>query len=97
MEAENKKARDAARKCYSEEVRSLAMWVRRRDPRVKEHEVVDAAAADAAEQKRKQEAAVKSAAAAAAAAQRTAARAAILKEAAQRYHYCSYMHPFACC
>jgi DnaJ family protein A protein 5 len=84
MELENKKARDAARKSYSEEVRSLAMWLKRRDPRVKEHEVAAAAASVAAEQKRKQDAAIKSAAAAAAAAQRTAARAAMLKEASQR-------------
>ena len=84
MELENKKARDSARKSYSEDVRSLAMWINRRDPRVKEQEIVAAAAAAAAEQKRKQEAAVKSAAAAVAAAQRTAARAAILREASQR-------------
>jgi DnaJ family protein A protein 5 len=84
MEVENKKARDAARKTYSEEVRSLAMWLRRRDPRVKEHEIAAAAAAAAAEKKRKEDAAAKSAAAAEAAAQRTAARAAMLKEASHR-------------
>ena len=84
MEVENKKARDSARKSYSEEVRSLAMWLRRRDPRVKEQEAAAAAAAAAAELKRKQDAAAKSAAAAAAAAQRTAARATMLKEASQR-------------
>ena len=83
MEVENKRARDAARKCYSEDVRSLCMWLKRRDPRVKQHEM-DAAAAAAAEKKRIEEAAVKSAAAAAAAAQRAAVRAAMLKESAQR-------------
>lgn len=81
MEVENKKARDAARKSYSEEVRSLAMWLKRRDPRVKEHEMAVAAAAAEAEKKRKEDAAAKSAAAAAAAAHRTSARAAMLKEA----------------
>jgi hypothetical protein len=84
MEVENKKARDAARKIYSEEVRSLAMWLKRRDPRVKEHEMVVAAAAAEAEKKRKEDAAAKSAAAAAAAAHRTSARAAMLKEALHR-------------
>ena len=85
MEAENKKVRDAARKSYSEDVRSLAMWIKRRDPRVKEHELAAAAAAAAAEQKRKDEAAVKNAATAAAAAQRASARAAMLKEASIRF------------
>ena len=85
MEAENKKVRDAARKSYSEEVRSLVMWIKRRDPRVKEHELVAATAAAAAEQKRREEAAVKNAAAAAAAAQRASVRASILKEALIRF------------
>ena len=84
MEAENKKARDAARKSYSDDVRSLCMWLKRRDPRVKEHELAAAAAAAAAELKRKEEAAAKVAAAAAAAAQRAAARAALLKESEHR-------------
>ena len=84
MEVENKRARDAARKCYSEDVRSLCMWLKRRDPRVKQHEMDAAAAAAASEKKRIEEAAVKSAAAAAAAAQRAAVRAAMLKESAQR-------------
>ncbi|KAG9315098.1 DnaJ-domain-containing protein [Chiua virens] len=37
MEKENKKARDDARKEYNETVRSLAMFVRKRDPRYKNH------------------------------------------------------------
>ncbi|KAF8556166.1 DnaJ-domain-containing protein [Imleria badia] len=37
MEKENKKARDDARKEYNETVRSLAMFVRKRDPRYKSH------------------------------------------------------------
>ena len=90
MEVENKKARDAARKSYSEEVRSLAMWLKRRDPRVKEHEM----AAAEAEKKRKEDAAAKSAAksaaAAAAAAHRTSARAAMLKEALHRSDPCFF-------
>jgi hypothetical protein len=85
MEVENKKARDAARKIYSEEVRSLAMWLRRRDPRVKDHEVAVAAAAAAAEKKRKEDAVAKSAAAADAAHKRAAARAVMLKESLHRY------------
>ena len=90
MEVENKKARDAARKSYSEEVRSLAMWLKRRDPRVKEHEMAVAAAAAEAEKKRKEDAAAKSAAAAAAAAHRTSARAAMLKEALHRSDPCFF-------
>lgn len=35
MEKENKKARDAARKSYSETVRSFVQFIRKRDPRVK--------------------------------------------------------------
>ena len=90
MEVENKKARDAARKSYSEEVRSLAMWLKRRDPRVKEHEMAVAAAAAEAEKKRKEDAAAKSAAAAAAA-HRTSARAAMLKEALHRSDPCFFL------
>ncbi|KAF8121833.1 DnaJ-domain-containing protein [Boletus edulis] len=37
MEKENKKARDDAQKEYNEAVRSLAMFVRKRDPRYKSH------------------------------------------------------------
>ncbi|KAG6336369.1 hypothetical protein ID866_2726 [Astraeus odoratus] len=37
MEKENKKARDDARKEYNETVRSLALFVRKRDPRYKSH------------------------------------------------------------
>ncbi|TFK86714.1 DnaJ-domain-containing protein [Polyporus arcularius HHB13444] len=37
MERDNKKARDEARKEYNETVRSLAMFIRKRDPRYKTH------------------------------------------------------------
>jgi len=37
MEKENKKARDDARKEYNETIRSLATFVRKRDPRYKSH------------------------------------------------------------
>ncbi|TDL25458.1 DnaJ-domain-containing protein [Rickenella mellea] len=37
MERENKKARDDARKEYNETVRSLVMFIRKRDPRYKSH------------------------------------------------------------
>ncbi|RPD54290.1 DnaJ-domain-containing protein [Lentinus tigrinus ALCF2SS1-7] len=37
MERDNKKARDDARKEYNETVRSLAMFIRKRDPRYKTH------------------------------------------------------------
>ncbi|OBZ72262.1 DnaJ subfamily C member 21 [Grifola frondosa] len=37
MERDNKKARDDARKEYNETVRSLAMFIRKRDPRYKSH------------------------------------------------------------
>ncbi|CCM04694.1 uncharacterized protein FIBRA_06880 [Fibroporia radiculosa] len=37
MERENKKARDDARKEYTDTIRSLAMFIRKRDPRYKAH------------------------------------------------------------
>ncbi|KAH9995729.1 DnaJ domain-containing protein [Russula vinacea] len=37
MEKDNKKARDAARKEYNETIRTLVMFVRKRDPRYKEY------------------------------------------------------------
>ncbi|KAL7279397.1 hypothetical protein ACG7TL_007238 [Trametes sanguinea] len=37
MEKDNKKARDEARKEYNETIRSLAMFIRKRDPRYKTH------------------------------------------------------------
>ncbi|KAI8969849.1 DnaJ domain-containing protein [Trametes punicea] len=37
MERDNKKARDEARKEYNETIRSLAMFIRKRDPRYKTH------------------------------------------------------------
>ncbi|EMD33296.1 hypothetical protein CERSUDRAFT_160177 [Gelatoporia subvermispora B] len=44
MERDNKKARDDARKEYNETVRSLAMFLRKRDPRYKAHLARQAAA-----------------------------------------------------
>ncbi|KAI9262771.1 hypothetical protein BY458DRAFT_458726 [Sporodiniella umbellata] len=57
MEKENKKARDSAKKEYNEVVRSLALFVKKRDPRVKKYldEEQKKKETAAAEQKAKQQ------------------------------------------
>lgn len=57
MEKENKKARDSAKKEYNDVVRSLALFVKKRDPRVKKYldEEQKRKEAVAAEQKAKQQ------------------------------------------
>ncbi|WFD03030.1 hypothetical protein MOBT1_001719 [Malassezia obtusa] len=62
MEKDNKRARDAARREYNEAIRSLAVFIRRRDPRFKAYqatqsEATSAAAAAEAEKRRKAESA----------------------------------------
>ncbi|KAI3628266.1 hypothetical protein GLX27_000032 [Malassezia furfur] len=62
MEKDNKRARDAARREYNEAIRSLAVFIRRRDPRYKAYqaaqsEATSAAATAEAEKRRKAEAA----------------------------------------
>jgi hypothetical protein len=43
MEEENKKARKLARREYNDDVRELAMFVRKRDKRVAKHQAEEAA------------------------------------------------------
>jgi DnaJ family protein A protein 5 len=78
MESENKRARETARKSYSEDVRSLVTWLKRRDPRVKEHQAAaaaKAAAAAEADKKRRDDEAAK------VALQRATARAELFSDA----------------